>query len=82
MRPSFDNGHRTVETHLLDFSGDLYGCPMTLEFVAHLRPEMRFPGVEALREQIGRDAAAARRILSGEWGVRSGEWSVEGESGW
>jgi riboflavin kinase/FMN adenylyltransferase len=63
VRPSFDNGQRTVETHLLDFSGDLYGCPMTLEFVARLRPEMRFPTVAALREQIGWDAAAARGIL-------------------
>ena len=74
VRPSFDNGHRTVETHLLDFSGDLYGCPMTLEFVAHLRPEMRFPGVDALREQIGRDVDAARRILSGGRRVESEEW--------
>lgn len=63
VRPSFDSGQRTVETHLLDFSGDLYACPMMLEFVAHLRPEMRFPTVAALSEQIGRDVAAARRIL-------------------
>ena len=79
VRPSFDNGHRTVETHLLDFSGDLYGCPMTLEFVAHLRPEMRFSGVDALREQIGRDSDEARRSLGGEWRVGSGEG--RGESG-
>lgn len=63
VRPSFDNGQRTVETHLIDFSGDLYASPMTLEFVAHLRPEMRFPGVEALRNQIQHDVAVARRIL-------------------
>jgi riboflavin kinase/FMN adenylyltransferase len=66
VRPSFDNGQRTVETHLLDFDGDLYGCAMTLEFVAHLRPEMRFASVDALREQIGRDVMAARQILSDE----------------
>jgi riboflavin kinase/FMN adenylyltransferase len=66
VRPSFDNGQRTVETHLLDFSGDLYASPMTLDFVAHLRPEMRFPTVRALSEQIAQDVAAARRILLGD----------------
>ncbi len=63
VRPSFDNGQRTVETHLLDFQGDLYGQRLILEFVARLRPEMRFPGIDALREQIARDVAAARDLL-------------------
>lgn len=63
VRPSFDNGQRTVETHLLDFQDDLYGQHLILEFVARLRPEMRFPGIDALREQIALDAAAARDIL-------------------
>lgn len=63
VRPSFDNGQRTVETHLLDFQGDLYGQQLGLEFVARLRPEMRFPGVDALREQIARDVTAARAHL-------------------
>ena len=63
VRPSFDNGQRTVETHLLDFQGDLYGQHLILEFVARLRPEMRFPSVDALREQIARDVEAARGLL-------------------
>ncbi len=63
VRPSFDNGQRTVEAHLLDFDGDLYGRPLTLLFAARLRPEQRFPNVDALVAQIGRDAAAAREIL-------------------
>jgi riboflavin kinase / FMN adenylyltransferase len=63
VRPSFDNGQRTVEAHLLDFDGDLYGRPLTLQFAARLRPEQRFPSVDALIAQIGRDAAAARRLL-------------------
>ena len=63
VRPSFDNGQRTVEAHLLDFDGDLYGRPLTLQFAARLRPEQRFPGVDALIAQIGQDAAAARRLL-------------------
>ncbi len=66
VRPSFDNGQRTVETHLLDFDGDLYGRPLTLQFAARLRPEQRFPSVEALSAQIRLDAAAARRLLMGE----------------
>lgn len=63
VRPSFDNGPRTVEAHLLDFHGDLYGQPLTLEFVARLRPELRFSGIDALRAQIGLDVAAARELL-------------------
>ncbi|MCS6845383.1 MAG: bifunctional riboflavin kinase/FAD synthetase [Caldilineales bacterium] len=63
VRPSFDNGQRTVEAHLLDFSGNLYGRRMALEFVERLRPEMKFPGVDALRSQIQQDIARARAIL-------------------
>ena len=43
--------------------GDLYGQHLILEFVARLRPEMRFPSVDALREQIARDVEAARGLL-------------------
>lgn len=66
VRPSFDNGPRTVEAHLLDFDGDLYGRPATLQFVARLRPEQRFPNIEALSAQIRQDAAAARELLMGD----------------
>jgi riboflavin kinase / FMN adenylyltransferase len=66
VRPSFDNGQRTVEAHLLDFDGDLYGRPLTLQFAARLRPEQRFASVDALIAQIGLDAAAARRLLMDE----------------
>lgn len=64
VRPSFDNGQRTVEAHVLDFDGDLYGRQLTLEFVTRLRPEMRFDSVEALRAQIASDVETARRMLS------------------
>jgi riboflavin kinase/FMN adenylyltransferase len=53
-----------VEVHLLDFEGDLYGELVELEFVARIRPERRFPGLEALKAQITRDVAEARAILS------------------
>lgn len=63
VRPSFDHGERTVETYLLDFSGDLYDQVMTLTFVARLRPELRFASVDALKQQIAQDVLAARGVL-------------------
>lgn len=64
VRPSFDNGERTVETHILNFEGELYGQEIGLEFVARLRPEMRFPNPDALRVQIASDVQRATRMLS------------------
>jgi riboflavin kinase/FMN adenylyltransferase len=54
-----------VEVHLLDFQGDLYGERIELEFVAHLRGERRFAGVDELAAQIARDVAIARERLQG-----------------
>ncbi len=63
-RPTFaQDDPPLAEAHLLDFTGDLYGRRVELRFLARLREERRFPGPEALREQIGRDAAEARRRL-------------------
>lgn len=53
-----------VEVHLLDFEGDLYGERIEVEFVARLRGEERFSGVDELRNQIARDVAAARERLA------------------
>ncbi|MGH7319380.1 MAG: bifunctional riboflavin kinase/FAD synthetase [Candidatus Rokuibacteriota bacterium] len=63
MRPTFGETALVVEAHLLDFAGPLYGRQLQLEFVSRLRDERRFPGPEALREQISRDIAAARERL-------------------
>ncbi len=52
-----------VEVHVLDFEGDLYGQRIELEFVARLRGEKRFGGVEELAAQIARDVAEARERL-------------------
>jgi riboflavin kinase/FMN adenylyltransferase len=62
-RPTFGGGAALLEAHLLDFSGDLYGRTLRLEFEARLRDEHRFPSAEALRAQIGKDIAVARRVL-------------------
>ncbi|MSR62005.1 MAG: riboflavin biosynthesis protein RibF [Planctomycetes bacterium] len=52
-----------VEVHLLDFEGDLYGEPIELEFVARLRGEKRFAGLDELAAQIARDVREARDTL-------------------
>jgi len=63
LRPTFDGRRRTVETYLMDFSGDLYGRRLALTFVARLREEWRFPSVDALVAQIRQDVENARRAL-------------------
>jgi riboflavin kinase/FMN adenylyltransferase len=64
-RPTIQNTTPTprLEVHLLDFSGDLYGQELEVEFVAKLRDEIKFPSVEALRTQIQQDVAAARAVF-------------------
>ncbi|HEY64565.1 MAG TPA: bifunctional riboflavin kinase/FAD synthetase [Caldilineae bacterium] len=66
VRPTFDNGLPTIEAHIIDFDGDLYGEEIRLDFVLRLRPERRFPDVASLIEQIRRDVANARRALAPE----------------
>lgn len=63
VRPTFDGLRRTVEAHLLDWSGDLYGQSIRVEFLQRLRGEQKFPGIEALVAQISRDADQARELL-------------------
>jgi len=62
-RPTFDAGHISIETHLMDFEGDIYGERMEIEIVQHLRGEVAFPNVDDLVAQIGRDVEAAREAL-------------------
>jgi riboflavin kinase/FMN adenylyltransferase len=64
VRPTVDaTSKQTVEAHLLDFDGDLYGQTLALDFIARLRDERRFDGIEALLAQIRRDIEQAREIL-------------------
>lgn len=63
-RPTVSGRGITVESWLLDYSGDLYGRELTLEFFAFLRPERAFSRVEELKAQIGKDGLLAREILS------------------
>ena len=64
VRPTVATGQPElrVEAHLLDFSGDLYGREIELQFVAKLREERRFGTVDELRQQIGHDIEAVRAL--------------------
>jgi riboflavin kinase/FMN adenylyltransferase len=53
-----------LEVHIFDYDGDLYGAELAVALRAYLRGEIRFPGLDALREQIAADALEARRILA------------------
>lgn len=61
--PTFDGTALSLEAHLLDFDGDLYGRAVRVAFVARLRGEERFPSVDALVAQIRVDVARARAAL-------------------
>ncbi len=64
-RPTFGVYARGLEIHLFDFTGDLYGATVTVEWVRRLRDTQTFPSRQALVDQIERDAIAARAILNG-----------------
>ncbi len=66
INPTFTPDKETpnVEAHILDFDHDLYGHELKLEFVEHLREELKFSSVEALLEQIRADIALTRKILA------------------
>ncbi|MCJ2090245.1 bifunctional riboflavin kinase/FAD synthetase [Methylobacterium sp. E-005] len=63
-RPTFDDGAPLLETYLFDFSGDLYGQEIAVEFVGYIRGEERFASADALVERMHVDAAAARSMLA------------------
>ena len=63
-RPTIGGTEALLEAHVFDFNGDLYGREIEVEFVARLRDEERFTTLDALTEQMHRDAADARRILN------------------
>ncbi len=63
-RPTFDGQERIVEVHLLDIQPDLYDQRITIDFIARLRDEQRFAGIDALKSQISSDVQHARQILN------------------
>jgi riboflavin kinase/FMN adenylyltransferase len=63
-RPTVDGGLSQLEVHILDFTGDIYGRHVRVDFLHHLRLERQFPSLNALRHQIERDVGAARAYFS------------------
>jgi riboflavin kinase / FMN adenylyltransferase len=64
IRPTFDPPTELLETHLLDFDGDLYGRKIEVALHAFIRDERRFEKVDALVAEMRNDEAAARRLLA------------------
>lgn len=62
--PTFGENARTLEVHLFDFQGDLYGQRCDVAFIERLRGEIAFPSAEALAAQIRRDAEHVRSVLT------------------
>ncbi|WP_420431183.1 bifunctional riboflavin kinase/FAD synthetase [Hyphobacterium sp.] len=65
LRPTVGGDTERLEVHLFDFSRDIYGETVDVEFVDFLRPEQKFNGLGELKAQIAADAAAARKVLAG-----------------
>lgn len=66
-RPTFyEHAEQSLlEAHLIDFDGDLYGAGVAVSFVAFLRSERKFEGIDQLANQLKRDVDDARRLLKG-----------------
>ncbi len=62
--PTFSGRERRVEAYVLDFDGDLYGERVSLDFIARLREQRTYSGIEPLIKQIGEDVAQVRATLS------------------
>ena len=64
IRPTFDPPKELLEPYFFDFSGDLYGQEIEVEFHHFLRPEAKFDGIDALVAQMERDCDRARELLT------------------
>ena len=63
-RPTVEaNGELSIEVHIFDFEGNLYGKEIRLEFIGRLREERRFPSLEELQLQLRKDAADVRTMM-------------------
>jgi len=62
--PTFSGRERRVEAYVLDFTGDLYGERLALDFMHRLRETRRYDGIEPLVAQIEKDVAETRAALA------------------
>ena len=63
MRPTFDGHQQTLEVHVFRLKENLYGQQLEVAFIERLRGEQRFDSIEALKEQLQKDAEAAELLL-------------------
>ncbi len=63
-RPTIDGKKQIMEIHFFDFNGDLYGKTIPVYFLERLRDEQKFPNLEALQNQLKKDAELSRRMIS------------------
>jgi riboflavin kinase/FMN adenylyltransferase len=61
-RPTFDGADQRIETHILDFQGDIYGCEIEVQLLSFVRPELRFTSVEALIAAMQGDIKQVRSL--------------------
>ncbi len=64
FRPTIDGKKQIMEIHFFDFNGDLYGKSIPVYFLERLRDEQKFPSLEALQNQLKKDADLSRRLIS------------------
>jgi riboflavin kinase / FMN adenylyltransferase len=76
-KPTFADGRRTLEAHLFDFEGDLYGEWVRIEWVERLRDIERFPSVEVLKRQLDDDRIRARAALAAAQPAASRDFMTE-----
>lgn len=62
-KPTFGNAQLLLETHIFDFSADIYGENLVVEFLLFMRPELKFESVDQLKHHIGADIKAAQYLM-------------------
>ena len=77
-RPTYDGNSLSLEVHIIDFDGDLYGQTLTVDFLHRIRDEQPFDSPEALRKQLEKDRADCVFSRNKEGGTRSEEPQVAG----
>lgn len=76
-RPTLHNGRqRSIEVHIFDFNGDLYGQKLTVELLHHLRKEQEFDTVDALQRQLLSDEAQCRQLLNTQLSTQSMKYAL------
>jgi riboflavin kinase/FMN adenylyltransferase len=63
--PTVSQDNKThIEVHFFDFDGDLYGKTLKIELLDHLRSEIKFPNIDALKEQLENDKSTAKQRIN------------------